>query len=165
MYSLHRTTVLVVAAASVLMGFGASAAAKSSLGSKVVFASPVPAQPVAEGSYELTFSFNGELILMAHIEDNLGNPAQRGAVVFQYCSYKGLPSDDITQPDEAPSSACENGTADWANLARVRVNSSGNAFLNFGLIRVVNTIGFRYRYVNQGGPIDSKVTDPVDWIR
>jgi hypothetical protein len=40
------------------MGFGASAAAESSPGSKIVFASPVPAQPVEEGSYELTFSFN-----------------------------------------------------------------------------------------------------------
>lgn len=78
-------------------------------------ASTVPA------SYELFFLSRGqivptppvcgssscqELTLRAHVESSSG-PAQRGAVTFQYCSFKGGPPYDITRADEAPSSACE----------------------------------------------------------
>jgi hypothetical protein len=123
------------------------------------------AQPVP-GSYELTFNFDVELILKAHIEDHLGNPASGGLVVFQYCSYKGLPPNDITQPDEAPSSACADGSATWVTLARVPVNSvSGEALLNFGVVSVVNVIGFRFRYLGQGTGIANSLIDPVDWVR
>jgi hypothetical protein len=118
------------------------------------------------GLYELTFVFDGRLILVAHIEDNVGNPAAGGAVVFQYCSYKGLPTDDITQPDEAPSSACSDGSAIWRNLVRRQVDpTSGDALHDFGPILVVNTIGFRYRYIGQGSGIQNQLIEPVDWVR
>ena len=119
-----------------------------------------------EGNYDLDFNFDVELILIAHVDDGSGNPAPGGMVVFQYCSYKGLPSNDITQPDEAPSSACADGSATWANVGKVQINpDTGDALLNFGLVRVVNVIGFRYRYIAQGSGIANKRIDPVDWIR
>ncbi|HET8944915.1 MAG TPA: hypothetical protein VFO59_09060 [Dehalococcoidia bacterium] len=122
-------------------------------------------QPVP-GSYDLDFQWNGvELILLAHVEDASSTPATGGAVVFQYCSYKGVPPNDITQPDEAPSSACADGSGTWATLARVGVNASGDAALNFGAISVVNVIGFRYRYIGQGSGIANAITDPEDWTR
>ena len=126
----------------------------------------VTAPPVDEvGSYALNFFFNGELVLGAHVEDSQGNPATDGVVVFQYCSYRGVRRNDITQPDEAPSSACADGSARWVNLrARITVNEDGDAFLNFGLIEVVNVIGFRYKY-SRGTGIADWVTDPEDWVR
>src|SRR6266568_9427337 len=88
-------------------------------------------QPV-RGSYELSFfksvlgglervtslsvctpSVCEELILGAHVADSSGLPAQGGAVTFQYCSYKGLPPNDITRADEAPTAACDSGLATW----------------------------------------------------
>ena len=123
------------------------------------------AQPV-EGDYSLDFFFDGELILSAHIEDSSGNPAPAGSVSFQYCSYKGLPRFDITQPDEAPLSACADGSGKWVTVGRAPVNpETGDALLNFGLVTVVNVIGFRYRYIAQGSGIANKLIDPVDWIR
>src|SRR5262245_21566510 len=120
------------------------------------------------GSYGLSFSLNsgGELILTAHVQALVsGAPAQGGAVTFQYCSFPGRPN-DITQPDEAPSSACADGSASWAHLARVLVNpATGDASLDFGLVRVVNTIGFRGHYTSQNSGIASGDIEPVDWVR
>jgi len=117
------------------------------------------------GTYDISFYFDDELILRAHVEDGQGNVATDGVVVFQYCSLKGLPSNDITQPDEAPSSACADGTGRWRNLnARIQVNADGDAFLNFGIVEVVSVIGFRYKY-SRGSEIEDWVIDPVDWIR
>jgi Tol biopolymer transport system component len=45
------------------------------------------------------------VILHAHIEDSTNNPANRGSVVFQYCSLKGRPPNDIDRVDEAPRAA------------------------------------------------------------
>jgi hypothetical protein len=116
------------------------------------------------GTYELTFLWSSpELILWAHIESASGN-APDGVVVFQYCSYKGLPPNDITQPDEAPSSACADGSGRWRNLGRVDVGANGDAFWNFGAIQVVNIIGFRYLY-SRGSVVANATTDPEDWIR
>ena len=121
------------------------------------------AQPV-EGTYELGFFFDGELVLNAHVEDEFENPAPGGSVVFQYCSLKGIPN-DITQPDEAPSSACADGSGHWATVGKVSVDSAtGDAFLNFGIVSFVEVIGFRYRYIGQGSGIANKLIDPVDWI-
>jgi len=107
--------------------------------------------PGVPGLYELTFFLNGELVLTAHVEALVsGEPADGGAVTFQYCSYKGRPKNDITQPDEAPSSACEDGSATWVTLRRVRIErATGDASLNFGTVSVVNIIGFRGHYVSQ----------------
>lgn len=129
--------------------------------SSELLAAPPEKEP---GSYDLNFLWNGELVLWAHIEGASGD-ATDGVVVFQYCSYRGLPPNDITQPDEAPSSACADGSGRWRNLtARVEVDTNGDAFLNFGLVQVVNVIGFRYAY-SRGSVIANAVTDPEDWIR
>ena len=128
----------------------------------------VAARPQKEvGVYELEFAVNtgGALILQAHIEDTSGDPAMDGKVIFQYCSYKGLPTNDISQPDEAPSSACADGTGRWRNLnARVPVTNNGDAFLYFGGVSVVTVIGFRYTY-SGGTQIADWVTEPEDWFR
>ena len=130
------------------------------------------------GSYELLFLSSGqivptlpvcgpsscqELTLRAHVESSVG-PAERGAVTFQYCSFKGGPPNDITRPDEAPSSACEvEGTARWANLLSMKVNEAGDAAMNFGVVQIPRTVGFRFRYSSQGGDIASGVSAAEDF--
>jgi hypothetical protein len=157
------------------------------------------AAPVAEGSlsargsqaapgiYELSFHAwlggvlqevsslsvgSQELILRAHVTDSSGAPAQRGTVTFEYCSYKGLPSNDITRPDEAPKEACEQGSADWARLTSLPINSgcptfgAGNACMNFGFVRIPRVVGFRFRYSPQGSGIAAGVSLSKDftWV-
>ena len=142
-------------------------------------------QPVP-GTYELSFFKNGpsglepvsslpvctvvadceELILGAHVEAS-GVPAQGGAVIFQYCSFKGLPPNDPERADEAPRAACANGSASWANLpASVRVNASGDAYLDFGVVKIPRTVGFRFRYFGQGSGIANDTSAPEDftWV-
>jgi hypothetical protein len=105
-----------------------------------------------------------ELVVNAHITDlSSGLPAQGGLVVFQYCSYKGLPPNDITRADEAPLEACADGTAKWASLTVLKVNQSGDAFLDFGVVLIPRTVGFRVQYKGQGG-IENGVSDPKNFI-
>ncbi len=133
----------------------------------------------APGSYELSFYktasgglepvaslpvLSAELILGAHIQDQLGVPAKRGTVTFQYCSLKRLPPGDINRADEAPSAKCADGSATWANLGSVSVDPSGNAYLNFGIVRIPRVVGFRCRYSPQGGSIASGVCQPKDFV-
>jgi hypothetical protein len=92
------------------------------------------------------------------------NPAADGVVVFDYCSYKGIPRYDITQPDEAPSSACADGSGKWVRVSTPVPVSNGHALLNFGDVLVVNVIGFRYKY-SRGTEIANSLVGPVDWIR
>ena len=101
-----------------------------------------------------------DLVLKAHVQDSSANPAQRGLVIFQYCSLKGLPPNDITRPDEAPKEACENGSATWANLGAFKVNTSGDAFFDFGIVLIPRTVGFRFRYLGQGSRIPNGISDP-----
>jgi hypothetical protein len=146
--------------------------------------SPVTLAQQVPGKYELSFfklGANGllepvtslsvctasvceELILNAHItEENSGLPAQSGLVVFQYCSYKGLPPNDITRADEAPLEACATGSASWRDLRAVlKVNESGDAFLDFGVVLIPRTVGFRFQYKGQGG-IANGVSAPKDF--
>lgn len=127
----------------------------------------VAAPPVkVDGIYELSFSFNQELTLDAHITDTdpEPNPALNGVVVFEYCSLKGLPRNDITQPDETSSSACADGSGRWIRLRGRFPVSNGHALMNFGLVQVVNVIGFRYTY-SRGTEIADGSSGPVDWIR
>jgi len=124
------------------------------------------AQPIP-GSYELLFldplthqevtmqSFGEAVTLHAQIDDASGIAADGGRVVFQYCSLKGRPSNDITRVDEVPFEKCESGEANWANLAGVPVNALGNAELVFCCPMITPTIGFRYTYMGQGSGIDN----------
>ena len=125
----------------------------------------VPLAQAIPGQYDLDFEFDVELILHAHVSDFEGTPAAGGSVHFQYCSYKGGPPNDIESPDEAPSSACADGSGTWANVGRVGVDAAGDASLNFGVVSVVDVIGFRYRYVGQGSGIANWTTEPEDWTR
>jgi hypothetical protein len=108
-----------------------------------------------------------ELILGAHVEDAAGDPAQGGAVIFQYCSLKGLPPNDIERADEAPSAACASGLGTWANLgSAVPVTGSGDAYLDFGFVLIPRTVGFRFRYLGQGSGIANDTSAPEDftWV-
>src|SRR5262249_7701355 len=96
--------------------------------------------------------FGEAVILHAHIDDASGFPADRGLVVFQYCSRPG-PSNDITRVDEAPTEECDSGDANWARLASVPVDASANAELEFCCPLITPTIGFRFRYLGQGSDI------------
>jgi hypothetical protein len=140
----------------------------------------ITAQPVP-GTYDLNFlnsdlesvstlsvctaSERETLTLNAHIETSSG-PAQGGAVVFQYCSFKGLPPFDITRADEAPSAACEDGSATWANLAVEPVSESGDAYWDFGCVIIPRTVGFRYKFLGKGTGIRRGVGGPADftWV-
>lgn len=101
------------------------------------------------------------LILKAQVTDSSGSPALLGSVTFEYCSYLKRPPNDITRADEAPKEACEQGLAKWARLASVSVANGGNcldlgsgsACMNFGIVRIPRTVGFRFRYAHQKGSI------------
>ncbi|HYU52282.1 MAG TPA: hypothetical protein VEK37_05030 [Gemmatimonadaceae bacterium] len=147
---------------------------------KVNSAAPADLRVVASGatgSYQLSFYTNGlvpvssltvfqELILGAHVADASGAPAQGGSVTFQYCSLKGLPSNDINRPDEAPSAECATRAASWANLISVPVDGSGNAYMNFGFVSIPRTVGFRFKYNGQGSGIANGTSTPSDftWV-
>jgi hypothetical protein len=104
------------------------------------------------------------MILKARVTDLSGNPATTGTVTFEYCSY-GEPTNDITNPDEAPKEACEQGAATWAALGRAMRVADASArcyFLpgasaceGFSIVRIPRTIGFRFRYTQQGNSIAS----------
>jgi hypothetical protein len=104
-----------------------------------------------------------ELVLGAHVESATGTAAQSGSVTFQYCSYRGFPPNDITRADEAPSSACADGSATWKNLRSVTVNVSGNAFMDFGIVHIPRTIGFRFKFSGRGSGIESGMSQPRDF--
>jgi hypothetical protein len=104
-----------------------------------------------------------ELILNARVTDGT-LPAQGGIATFQYCSYKGLPPNDITRADEAPSSACEDGSAVWKSLATLPVDQSGNAYYDFGIVRIPRTVGFRFKYLARGSGIEKATSLPEDFV-
>jgi hypothetical protein len=145
-------------------------------GSSPVSPAPSVVQPVP-GSYVLGFydsvpgaglqpvsslPFLRELTLGAHVKDSSGQPAQSGAVIFEYCSLKGIPTDDITRVDETSSESCANGSAAWVSLLTIGVNRSGDAYMNFGFVRVTPIIGFRFRYVSPGFSISDGTSEPRD---
>jgi hypothetical protein len=144
----------------------------------VTLSAPANAAPGVAGSYDLSFLYNGqevttlpvcqpstcpELVLRGHVEGTSG-PAQRGTVTFQYCSYKGGPRNDLSRPDEAPSSACEiDGTGRWTSLLTIKIDVNGDASMNFGYVTIPRIIGFRIRYSPQGSGIASGTSLPEDF--
>ena len=129
------------------------------------YASAAPPPPKEVGNYGLSFIVNlaGELVLVAHVTDSQGAVATDGVVTFEYCSLGGR-ANDITQPDEAPKSACADGSGRWRRLDRALITQNGNASLFFGVVQVVPVIGFRYTY-SQGSEIADWVIEPMDWVR
>ena len=143
---------------------------------------------VATGVYDLTFHAvidgtlqsvsslavsSQELILAAHITDAAGNAATSGTVTFEYCSYKGLPPNDITRADEAPLEACRDGLANWARLTSISLDTRGcpqlgpgYACMDFGIVRIPRKIGFRIRFSAHGGSIANGASNPqnFEWI-
>lgn len=137
------------------------------------------------GSYELYFHawrngvlepvsslpvLSNELILRAYIYDAFGAPARSGTVVFEYCSYKGRPPNDIERADEAPKEACDAGIASWRRLRSVDVAipncpgfGLGNACLNFGIVRIPRDVGFRFRFGGKRLDIDSGVSEAANF--
>jgi hypothetical protein len=134
------------------------------------------------GSYDLSFVSGGqevsslpvctesvceELGLNASVDDVSGVPAETGSVIFEYCSFKGLPPNDIQRADEAPREACENGEGTWAHLITVKVDASGNIpVVSFGVVFIARTVGFRFRYLGQGSGIANGVSEPENftWV-
>jgi hypothetical protein len=107
---------------------------------------------------------DGELFLKAHVESS-GAPVQEGAVIFEYCSYKRLPPNDITRADEAPLEKCQTGEASWDRLSRGNevLDESGDAYEFFGAVRIPRTVGFRFRYVAQGSEFEPGVSPPENF--
>jgi hypothetical protein len=139
------------------------------------------AQPVP-GSYVLSFVDNsrqpisqlpvndGELILKAHVLDSANVPATTGSATFEYCSYKGLPPNDITRADEAPLEACATGDATWKRLGTAPIigegSMAGDAYLDFGVVQIPRTVGFRFRYTGQGSGVANGTSAPENftWV-
>ena len=111
------------------------------------------------------------LHLKAQVTDASGNPATSGTVTFQYCSY-GKPTNDITNPDEAPLEDCNSGAATWVELRRaMRVNDgscvhlgSPSACTGFGPVRIPRSVGFRFRYTRQGSGIASGTSPARNFV-
>jgi|SRR6186997_883733 hypothetical protein len=128
----------------------------------------------SQRTYELVASLrvrSQELILMAHVTDGSGAAAQKGTATFEYCSYKGLPPGDTTRADEAPKEACEQGTAAWARLGSFAVDARscpllgvGYACVNFGIVGIPRTVGFRFRYGSGGSAVASGISPARNFL-
>lgn len=144
----------------------------------------VSARPgaVTPGRYELSFYadriggwvaatsmpvLTDELILAAHVTSTSGVAVTSGTVTFEYCSYKGLPPNDITRADEAPLEACADGSAGWARLTATGLGcpqlGSGYACMDFGVVRIPRKVGFRFRFSGQKSGIASGASDPQNF--
>lgn len=108
-----------------------------------------------------------ELILAAHVTSSSGVAATSGTVTFEYCSYKGLPPNDITRADEAPLEACADGSAAWARLTATGLGcpqlGPGYACMDFGIVRIPRKIGFRFRFSGQKSGIASGASEPQNF--
>ena len=104
-----------------------------------------------------------------------GIAATQGTVIFEYCSYKKGPANDITRADEAPKEACEDGsTASWARLQSVSIADGvscwalrgGSACALFGSVRIPRTVGFRYRFSGQRSGIAGGTSEALNftWV-
>lgn len=116
------------------------------------------------GSYELTFLISGpDLLLKAHVQEAIsGASAQGGAVTFQMCSRKGGPT---LQMVPLPSAECASGgSGSWVRLARIPVDASGDALVNFGIAPAFTTVGFRFLYAGRHGGVASGASAPVDFV-
>lgn len=143
-----------------------------------------PERPAA-GTYELSFHVlrrsgdlenvstlpvrSEELILKAEVRDSSGLPALTGTVVFEYCSYRKLPPNDLERADEAPAAVCETNLASWNRLGAVGMAATnylpeepGTAIWAFGVVHLPRTVGFRFRFVRQDGSVASGIGGPGD---
>ena len=103
------------------------------------------------------------LVLQAHVKAvGAGTPAQAGTVLFEYCSFGGVPN-DLTRPDEAPSSVCVSGEGRWRRLGTQGVDGSGNAYWSFGVVQIPRTVGFRFSFQQKSGDIVSGDSEPADF--
>ena len=173
MNTFYRSIAVLVFGAGALSACAGDSPLSPAMGPEASLSARAPT--AAAGVYDLSFYTSGlvpvatltvggsELILKAHVASALGVPAQKGTVTFEYCSLKGLPSNDITRPDEAPSSACADGTGSWARLMSIAVNASGDAYMDYGVVRIPRTVGFRFRYASQGGTVATGASAPQDF--
>jgi hypothetical protein len=162
---------IAVAIASIANVTGAAQSAPGSY--QLTFVEIVAGEPVPATTLPVcTSAACKELILKAHVEDSSGVPVQGGLVTFQYCSLKGLPSNDFSRPDEAPSSACATRAGSWANLGTFAIPETdpygemGNAYMNFGIVLIPRTVGFRFKYSGRGGGVAKGTSAPRDftWV-
>jgi hypothetical protein len=109
-----------------------------------------------------------ELLLWAQVSGPDGL-AQRGSVIFQACRAGGS---GFTV--WRPSAECDSGVAHWAHVSTVSVTegcrpfapASGNVCRIFGTRPIPQTIGFRYKFIGQGGIIASgeSVSKDMTWV-
>lgn len=111
---------------------------------------------------------SGEMILRAYVADSSGVPAQVGTAVFEYCSYKGGPTNDPDRADEAPMEACDNArVATWRRLWSLQMGTCGSlgagACLNFGGVRFPRVVGFRFQFRSGRSGIDPGFSEPANF--
>ena len=135
----------------------------------------VPGTESQAGRYEEVTSLpvnTGSLYLKGRVTDSSGNPAQKGTVRFEYCSY-GRPYNDITRPDEAPKEACDLGTATWTLRESRTIGTfgscppalagAGSVCNEFGRVRIARDVGFRISYQPQGSGIPAGSSTPENF--
>jgi hypothetical protein len=110
------------------------------------------------------------VVLKADVKDTLGNPATEGSVTFEFCSYGGRRW-DLTQPDEAPKEACEQGLATWTRLQQpVSVENGGcDSLMSGSVCRPLGyqypiTVGLRFRFAQAKGTILSGKSQSSNFV-
>lgn len=127
------------------------------------------ASPNVPGTYDFDFlssgvpvtslPFGSPVTLFAHVQGPDG-PAVGGSVVFQYCSRKGFPPNNINRIDEAPLQVCNDGDGTWDNLVVATTDASGNATHVFCCPQVTPLIGFRYRFLARRSGVLGHTVEP-----
>ena len=157
-------TARIVALSSVALGCNADRVVDPANATVTVSAVAARASGSVPGSYVLSLLMSGpELVLEAHIAALLsGVPADGGTATFQVCLLKGGPT---LQMVPLPSAECvRGGSGTWTRLARIPVNASGYAAMNFGIAPRIATVGFRFEYSGLRGGVASGVSLPVDFV-
>ena len=108
-----------------------------------------------------------EVVLWAQVSGPSGL-AQRGSVILQACRAGGS---GVTV--WRPSAACDSGAAHWAHVSTASVTEgcrpfapdSGNVCRNFGGRPIPQTIGFRYKFIGQGGIANGiSASQDMTWV-
>ena len=117
------------------------------------------------------FGLRSELLLWAQVSGP-GGLAQKGSVIFQVCKSGGFGGSGFEEVWR-PKADCDSGAARWAQAGMGDVTEgcpsfapnsgdSGNVCRTWGSMPVPITIGFRYKFMAQGGDIATGWSESKD---
>ena len=154
-HSLMIPIVAIVLAALAVEPSSVLAAKGTTPGSYLLscFMEPVTGQQPCRTGNEIPLGT--ALVLDAQVTDSSGNPAKRGALIFQDCLLNGVP---------APSIQCDAGSGNWSNIERLRIPDPSVVGwrIGYGSPSTPTTIGFRFRYLGPGSGIANGISNSMD---